>query len=159
MPIDSENLGELLDRYWSVLVSWVGGARDEAEDIVQAAFIKLAAEHPPPANCAAWLFTVARRLAINERLSRNKRRMREMQVATQRLEPLCSPSGSAALELEELLNKLPERQREIVIARIWGELTFDELASVFGEPKATVWRVYQAGIAELREFYERDADE
>jgi len=80
MPVDSEKLGDLLDRYWPVLVAWVGGARDEAEDIVQSAFIKLAAEDPTPINCAAWLFTVTKRLAINERLSRNKRRLREAQM-------------------------------------------------------------------------------
>ena len=44
MPINPENLGKLLDRYWPVLVEWAGGASDGTEDIVQAAFIKLAAE-------------------------------------------------------------------------------------------------------------------
>ena len=71
MPVDSEKLGDLLDRYWPVLVAWVAGTRDDAEDIVQSAFIKLAAEDPAPINCAAWLFTVTKRLAMNEHLSRN----------------------------------------------------------------------------------------
>ena len=159
MPVDSEKLGNLLDRYWPVLVAWVAGARDEAEDIVQSAFIKLAAEEPVPNNCAAWLFTVTKRLAINERLSRNKRRLREAEVATQRLKPVGSQKRSTALELEDLLSKLEEREREVVIARIWGGLTFDEIASVIGESKATVWRVYQSGIEGLRELYRREASE
>jgi len=159
MPVDSEKLGDLLDRYWPVLVAWVAGARDEAEDIVQSAFIKLAAEEPVPINCAAWLFTVTKRLAINERLSRNKRRLREAEVATQRLKPVGSQKRSTALELKDLLSKLEEREREVVIARIWGGLTFDEIASVIGESKATVWRVYQSGIEGLRELYGREASE
>ena len=159
MPVDSEKLGDLLDRYWPVLVAWVAGTRDDAEDIVQSAFIKLAAEDPAPINCAAWLFTVTKRLAMNEHLSRNKRRLREAEVASQRLKPVCSQKRSTALELEDLLSKLEKREREVVIARIWGGLTFDEIASVIGESKATVWRVYQSGIEALRDLYRREASE
>ena len=137
----------------------ITGNAPEAEDIVQSAFIKLAAEDPTPINCAAWLFTVTKRLAMNEHLSRNKRRLREAEVASQRLKPVCSQKRSTALELEDLLSKLEKREREVVIARIWGGLTFDEIASVIGESKATVWRVYQSGIDALRDLYGREASE
>lgn len=69
MPIDPDNLGKLLDGYWAILVEWVGGDRDGAEDVVQSAFIKLAFEEPKPVNCVAWLFKVSKRLAINEQVS------------------------------------------------------------------------------------------
>lgn len=69
MPIDANSLRKLLDDYWTTLVEWVGGARDGAEDVVQSAFIKLASEDPPPENPVAWLFTISKRLAINEQLS------------------------------------------------------------------------------------------
>jgi len=88
MPIDPQSLGKLLDRDWPVLVQWVGGARDGAEDAVQAAFIKLAAEDPTPANCVAWLFTVSKRLAINDQVSRTNRRRRETQAGKQNREPI-----------------------------------------------------------------------
>ncbi len=156
MPIDPDNLGKLLDRYWSVLVEWIGGGRDGAEDIVQAAFIKLAAQEPPPANCVAWLFTVTKRLAINERVSQTKRRSRESQVGTQRVECI---DTSDELELRDLLNTLENREREFVIARIWGELTFDQIGSIYGDSKASIWRTYQSGISKLRKAYRECSDE
>ena len=159
MPLDAEDLGGLLDRYWSVLVHWIGGAHDEAEDIVQSAFIKLAIEDPSPNNCVAWLFTVTKRLAINERLSSRKRHQRESQFAMQKPASVCPQPHATELELQELLSVLDEREREIVVARIWGELTFDEIATVCGQSKATVWRVYQTGIARLRTEHKEYTDE
>lgn len=156
MPINPDHLGRLLDRYWPVLVQWIGGSRDGAEDIVQAAFIKLAAEEPPPANCVAWLFTVTKRLAINERVSQAKRRTRETRFGTQNNQ---SPQTSDELELRDLLNILDDREREIVIAKIWGELTFDQIATVCGDSKASVWRIYQLGISKLKEAYRECSDE
>jgi RNA polymerase sigma factor (sigma-70 family) len=153
MPIDAENLGKLLDRYWAVLVAWVGSSREGTDDVVQSAFIKLSMEDPAPSNCAAWLFTVTKRLAINESLSRSKRRSRESLVASQKTEIDGSGGDSNEFELLDLLNTLSSHEREVVIARIWGGLSFDQIASVFGEPKATVWRVYQSGINRLRESY------
>ena len=84
MPIDANRLRKLLENYWTTLVEWVGGARDGAEDVVQSAFIKLASEDPPPENPVAWLFTISKRLAINEQLSQTKRRSRESLVGRSR---------------------------------------------------------------------------
>ncbi len=159
MPIDALQLEALLDRYWAPLVAWVGGSHQGAEDTVQSAFIKLAAEDPAPGNCVAWLFAVTRRLSINERVSQSKRRSRESMVASQKSEIADSSSNSGDLELQDLLNTLEEREREVVIARIWGGLAFDEIATVFGDSKATMWRVYQSGICKLREAYKEDSHE
>lgn len=156
MPIDANSLGELLEKYWAPLVEWVGGARDGAEDVVQSAFIKLASEEPPPSNGAAWLFTVSKRLAINEHLSRNKRRLRESLAGSHDAESTDLNSG---LEMRELLSQLEDREREVVIARIWGELTFDEIATACGDSKSTIWRLYQSGISKLRIVYGELADE
>ena len=150
MPIDANSLGKLLDDYWPTLVEWVGGARDGAEDVVQSAFIKLASEDPPPGNPVAWLFTVSKRLAINEQLSQTKRRLRESRVGRNRVE---STDSVPAFEMRDLLCSLDEREREIVIARIWGGLTFDEIAMACADSKATIWRSYQSGIAKLKNAY------
>lgn len=150
MPITPDSLEELIDRYWGVLIAWVGGDRYGVDDVVQAAFIKLAAEDPPPINCVAWLFTVTKRLAINERLSQAKRRSREVHTGSQKVESL---RLTDELELQDLLSKLDVHEREIVIAKIWGGLTFDEIGSACGDSKATVWRIYQNGIAKLKAAY------
>ena len=156
MPIDPDNLGKLLDGYWAILVEWVGGARDGAEDVVQLAFIKLASEKPQPINCVAWLFTVSKRLAINDQVSRTKRRLRESRRGSQGTESI---DLSVGIEMRELLGNLENREREIVIARIWGELTFDEIGAACGDSKATIWRSYQSGILKLKKAYGEFANE
>lgn len=152
MPLEPTQLAELLDRYWPALVAWVGGERSEAEDAVQLAFIRLAQEHPAPTNCVAWLFTVTKRQAINQHLSRQKRIRREQQVATKHSNSTCHDTPSSQLEIRDLLSQLDARQREIVIAKIWGDLSFEEIADLLNESKATVWRVYQAGLTRLKEL-------
>lgn len=51
------------------------------------------------------------------------------------------------------MEKLTQEQRAIVSARLWGQLTFDEIADLHGSSKATVWRIYSTAIQSLREFY------
>lgn len=159
MPIESYKLAELLDRYWPVLVAWVPGARADAEDVVQAAFVKLAAEDPPPCNCVAWLFTVTKRLAINELKSQQRRRAREKIVASQRQASPGSQAMTADLEIMDLLDALLDREREVVIARVWGELTFGEIGLALNESKATVWRDYQSAIENLKHAYQYECNE
>lgn len=155
MPLAPEELADLLGRYWAALVSWIGSVDGEAEDIVQSAFIKLAAQDPPPSNCTAWLFAVTKRLAINKRVSSKKRRTRELLVASTRASDSAADSPPDGLDLQQLLLELEESEREVVVARIWGELTFDEIAALTGHAKATVWRAYQSGLEKLRKAYER----
>jgi RNA polymerase sigma-70 factor (ECF subfamily) len=54
----------------------------------------------------------------------------------------------------EHLDALPPDQREVVVARIWGGLTFDEIAALVGEPRTTVYRRYGEALEVLREKLE-----
>ena len=140
-----------MDRYWDPLVAWVGGPRSAAEDAVQSAFIKLAAESSAPENIVAWLFTVTRRIAINDHRASSRRRSRETLAAS--LNPESDSSFAEVFEIREILDRLEARQRQVVVGRVWGELSFDEIATLMNESKATVWRVYQQGIEQLRKVY------
>jgi RNA polymerase sigma-70 factor (ECF subfamily) len=151
MPIDSCKLGALLDSQWPILVTWIGGERTEAEDIVQQAFIKLAQEDPVPDNCRAWLFTVTKRLAINQQISRHKRQVREKSLAC--IQPNYQAAhATTEFEVLDLLNQLDSQERQVVIAKIWGGLTLAEIGSAIGASTASVWRIYRTGVAQLKEL-------
>ncbi|MGV3485394.1 MAG: sigma factor-like helix-turn-helix DNA-binding protein [Planctomycetaceae bacterium] len=66
---------------------------------------------------------------------------------------------SIGLDMRELLARLESREREIIVAKIWGGLTFDQIGAALGEPKVTIWRTYQSGITKLKEAYGEFSDE
>lgn len=149
MPIEPHQLGELLDRYWPTLLAWVGGERHTAEDIIQQAFIQLAQEDPVPTNCVAWLFKVSKRLSVNQHVSLSRRQTRERVVAEVRSSDQ-SKSSTAEIDLHDSLAQLDHSQREIIVAKIWGGLTFEEIGNLLQLPTTTVWRSYQEGIDRLK---------
>ena len=49
------------------------------------------------------------------------------------------------------LERLPIEQREILVARLWGGLSFEDIAEVAGCSASTAFRRYSAGIDALRQ--------
>ncbi len=52
--------------------------------------------------------------------------------------------------IQEAMNKLPENFREVVTLKVWGELTFIEIAEALDIPANTAASRYRYGLAELR---------
>ncbi|MBX9622651.1 MAG: sigma-70 family RNA polymerase sigma factor, partial [Gemmataceae bacterium] len=50
------------------------------------------------------------------------------------------------------LKILPAETREIVVAHLWGGLTFEQIARAVGSSAATCYRRYAAGLAALRQL-------
>jgi RNA polymerase sigma factor (sigma-70 family) len=48
------------------------------------------------------------------------------------------------------LQRLPEHEREVIVARHWGGLSFEQIAEVAGCSASTAFRRYSAGIEALR---------
>jgi len=119
----------------------------DAEDIVQEAFLRLTAESPFPESPKAWLYRVVRNLAIDQlRRERREKSLGDWFEPSQNGEPFDTEEVTTALE------KLPSDIREIVISKIWGNLTFREIAELTGKPISTVHASYHDGIARLREI-------
>ena len=58
--MDSDWLGQLVDRHAAALELFARQWCDTPEDVVQEAFVKLAPQRTLPENPAAWLFRVVR---------------------------------------------------------------------------------------------------
>ena len=52
-------------------------------------------------------------------------------------------------EIESLLSELPALEREIVVARIWGEMSFEQIAELVERSLSFVYRRYQQALREL----------
>jgi RNA polymerase sigma factor (sigma-70 family) len=151
--IDPVLLEQLICERGAALELYAAQWTTAPEDCVQEAFVKLAGQVPPPDQPVAWLYRVVRNRAISLRRSHERRRRRESQVAAQRPQWFTASRWSAE-ELQEVtaaLRAIEAEWREVIIARIWGGLSFEQIAQVMGVSTSTAHRLYQAGLTKLRE--------
>jgi RNA polymerase sigma-70 factor (ECF subfamily) len=130
--------------------TWAG--RDEAEDVVQAVFVRLLTTKRWPREPRPWLFRCVRNEAISWRRSIRRRLLRERKQA-QSTEAIfeCRPDDSIDVhESQRALEQLPAHQREIVVLRIWGGLKLAEISSITDLPVSTVHDQYQAALSAMR---------
>ncbi len=144
------------DRLHGFLVSWLGNA-DSAAEVLQTAFVQAVQNRKRFAkvdNPQAYVFQIARNEAL--RGMRQARRWRSFSAAGE--EPQTTASD-APWEKEELaataLAKLDRDEREIVELKIYGSLTFQEIALVTGQPLGTVTTRYRRALESLRPWLER----
>jgi RNA polymerase sigma-70 factor (ECF subfamily) len=151
--IDALALQQVIDAHAAALTLYARQWCQTPEDAVQEALINLLRQNPAPANVAAWLYTTVRRRAIN--LARAEgRRAKHQAIAGRQRDYWFAPNDSSLDEpdYEKLLTRLPQLEREIIVARIWGERSFAEIAALVEQPMSTVHRKYQRGLAELEQM-------
>jgi RNA polymerase sigma factor (sigma-70 family) len=155
--MDSDELGRLIDRHASALELYARQWCDTPEDVVQDAFLKLTGQATVPENPAAWLFRAVRNGAINAGTAAQRRRRHESEAAAESRPWFQSEHDATrpdALDPETAtaeLQALPLEQREVIVAHLWGGLTFEQIAELSGISSSTAHRHYRAGLIALRE--------
>jgi RNA polymerase sigma-70 factor (ECF subfamily) len=148
----ADRLARLLDQHAAALALFAAQWSDAADDCVQEALIRLAGQMTWPDNAVAWLYRVVRNQAINHARSGDRRRRHEALAARLRQEASDeneSPVDASALAAA--LDGLEAGQREVLVAKVWGKLTLEQIAEVVGSSKSAVHRRYEAALAALRE--------
>ncbi len=148
-----ELLGRLVDDHAAVLTLFARQWCAAAEDVVQEAFVKLAAQRPSPNDPAAWLFRVVRNGARSAARSERRRRHHEADAAARR-PAWFAPKENAALDGETAaaaLETLPIEEREVVVAHLWGGLSFGQIGRMAGVSTSTAHRRYLKALSALRE--------
>jgi RNA polymerase sigma-70 factor (ECF subfamily) len=157
MPgVGLETLRRLLDEHTGPLVLYARQWCRTPEDIVQDVFLLLMREPVAPANPVAWLYRAVRNKALNAARAERRRAHHETAAAV-RTEPWLRGHAAdrldAAAAAEALAGLAPE-QREVIVARLWGGLSLEQVAELTGTSASTAYRWYQQGIAALRERLE-----
>ena len=145
-------LGELLDRHGAALVLFARQFCTSPEDVVQEAFVQLSRQGEAPAQPVAWLYRVVRNGALSAARGEQRRRKYEA-AASKRTSAWFLPAEAARLDAEmaaEALQSLPLDEREIIVAHLWGGLTFQQIGEMVGLSAATAYRRYEAGLKTLR---------
>jgi RNA polymerase sigma-70 factor, ECF subfamily len=128
----------------------------DAQDLVQEAVVEASRRQidgePPP---VALVFATIRRRAIDMARSQDRRAGRELAVA--------DPSPAAWFDtsvedrernqlIQDAMTRLPEIYRQVLTLKVWGGLTFAEIADTLGIPANTAASRYRYGLAELRKL-------
>lgn len=127
-------------------------ARDVFQDALLEVWKRQGGRPPDPAA----VFATVRRRAI-DLARRNQRRLHRdgAWLATHAGEewfqgPLCE-----SVSLESELRKIAPEYAEVVLLKIWGELTFEQIASTLGINPSTAASRYRYGIRDLRQILNR----
>ncbi len=153
-PIEATILGRLYRRHAPALRLYARQWGESSEDLVHDAFVRLARQAPPPERVLPWLYRVVRNEARASYRSAARRRRREQRASTPELWFSTAEDHLDAREATRLLGELSLELREAIVARLWGGLTFEEIAELAGCSLATAHRRYQTGLAQLRERLE-----
>lgn len=152
-PAESaRQLAELVDRHGPALVLYARQICDEPEDVVQEAFLEFMTQSARPDNVAAWLFRVVRNRALDRIRSSQRRTSRHLKVAGgEQWLTVNFDSRLDAAAVTDSLKQLDADLREIITARIWGELSFEQIGDLLNTSSSTAHRRYVEGLERLRE--------
>jgi RNA polymerase sigma factor (sigma-70 family) len=150
--ISPELIVRLFDRHAAALELFAAQWVTSSADIVQDAFLQFVRQGRAPDRPVAWLYRVVRNGAIGTARRDARRRSRE-QVGIAQIRLRFEADGESPLDAElaaRTLAALPDEKREVVVARIWGGLTFEEIAEFAEISSSEAHRRYEAALAALR---------
>ncbi len=153
-------LEEIYDRFGEKMYRYLAlrlGSTEDAEDVLQQTFCRLARYSVRWAfvrNPQAFVFTAARNEANRFLRHRRNRRAESLpEIAREGALPsfvaTSDPDASTAL-LARSLGRLPDEQKEVVILKVYQDLSFREIADVCGVSVNTAASRYRYGIEKLR---------
>jgi len=134
------------------------GELPRARDVVQETFLKLCRTPATEVKGheAAWLYTVCRRAALD--VKRKERRMTLMTEESAAAIPGESTDPLAALEQTEstaevmqMLERLPENQKEAITLKFGHGLSYKEIAEITGHSISNVGVLIHTGLKTVRQ--------
>lgn len=165
----------LVSTYWHPLKAFIlrqGGTLQDAEDIVQEAFVRAyyALEVYPPQRILAlkvrpWLYKITWSVYCNH-MEHAKLQAAipldtsedsvflELRDAGHEQPEEAFESGERRRELIALVDTLPQRYREVVRLHYFEDLSYQEIADIFNQPAGTVRVSVHRGLRLLRKSLE-----
>jgi RNA polymerase sigma-70 factor (ECF subfamily) len=129
------------DRVFGTIVRMLGSP-EGAEDLAQKVYLRIwqaRVRYEPTAKFSTWMFSIARRLVLNERRGRARRSAvfydplpdETIREAVSAGTPSEDASARELAEvIEQALAELPEEQRTAVVLRRYEEMPYEDIARV-----------------------------
>lgn len=150
-------LDEHREDVYRFLVALAG--RQEADDCFQETLMSAIRAYPkldPAANVRAWLFTIARRKAVDEHRARGRRAI-PVESVPERAAARAAESNGIGIdpELWSLVRELPPKQRAAVALRFVADLSHTEVGVALDCSEEAARRSLHEGLERLREEWVR----
>ena len=160
---NTERFGELYDEYLDKIYRFVYYRtlhKQTAEDITQETFFKAMRNMSavdPSKKFSSWLYKIAYNTVVDSY------RAKKITVDINELSDLADNTDLARdidrrevfKKVAESLEKLSDAQRDIVVMRIWDEMSYREIADVVGKDEGNCKVIFSRAIAKLREVAPR----
>ncbi len=139
----------------------VSDVEDVTSEVFLAVFTGLARFKGSEADFRSWVFTIAHRRMVDEW----RKRGRSPQVVPWEAEADVRTSGSAEegaiatlgeARVRALLAQLSDEQREVLLLRILGDLTIEQIAEALGKRVGAVKALQRRGLIALRRTLESE---
>ena len=157
---DPAALGEIWRTYAPAVTAYLRGkGAEEPEELTSETFLALFRALPEfrgdEAGLKALLFTIARRRLVDE----VRRRGRRVATVTweRHLDERTAPSAEetavgqlGSVEARALLQRLAPDQRDVLMLRIFGDLTIDQIAEILDKRQGAVKQLQRRGLESLR---------
>lgn len=154
-PAFVELLSRYRDRVWRICYRLLGHA-DDAQDAAQEVFVRLFTQRAAfvgRSKYSTWVHGIAVRTCLMFRRSQGRRRRHEAEAARQAPTEFDAAEPGLSLDLSQMLDRLDEEDRALVILKYCESYSYDELAEIFGlSVAACKMRVSRAKEKIQREF-------
>lgn len=153
--------GELVRRYERSLHGFVcrlTGEPGAAADLFQETFLRVfqhAASFRGGSRFKTWLYAIAANVCRSHARKAMRRRTVSDEDAPEPPDPAPGPNGAAQSEeigerVARAVRELPVAQREVVVLKLYDELSYSEIADALGRPLGTVKTQMRAALKALR---------
>jgi RNA polymerase sigma-70 factor (ECF subfamily) len=130
---------------------WLRSPAD-AEDVVQEAFVRFWRRNHNVEN-RALLYATVRSIALDFVRRDSRRARREADASSETagsVEPQFEHLDDSRQPLATAVGRLPLDQREVLVMKIWDELTFAEIATALGISQNTAASRYRYALVALK---------
>jgi RNA polymerase sigma-70 factor, ECF subfamily len=160
---DPQALAALIDRWRGPLYAFLWRrAGDGADDVFQESWIRVARARDRfdrSRRFSTWLFQIANNLC-RDRWRRLDARRRALDGWKAELETSgagrSAPPAPPDERLARVLDRLPERQREVLVLRYWHDQSEADVAEILGVPRGTVKSRLHAAVRAARALLQEE---
>lgn len=158
---DKVALGMVVDRYYSDIYRfclYMIHEENDAYDLTQEVFLKfikygIAYRHQ---NLKGYLLTIARNICFNYFRSKKKTFQECALESVDEISIMQNEYHEAEMSMwfMEILSRLPDEMREVIILRIYEEMKFKDIAKMMGSSISTAKSRFRLGVKHLKKIME-----